>query len=233
MGCWKLWWMFFSQFLDVYLKNDQLIVSENNSCSYKLMLVLLWNHFLHVWEENQDLVPPLPAITTDHHLINHNKSKVISQNINFTSICESKENIYLASIWTWTQREQPWRAMLLFLLFISFLCRSFRKQNVVEKDGAEVVQQWATERPMGEESSERGGPVQTGGWVEEEKFPQTVRICDAFSSEAKQLCYRSLEYFPFLLLFLTRSAFLCRKIYQSLHTGPVPCQTSSAGAVCL
>lgn len=73
----------------------------------------------------------------------------------------------------------------MFVLFIHCLCSSFRKQNVVKK-GAEVVQQRAAERPMGEESSERGGPVQTGSGVEEEKFPQTVRICDVCISTTER-----------------------------------------------
>lgn len=43
------------------------------------------------------------------------------------------------------------------------LCVSLRQQDVVKKRGAEDLQQRATERPMGEESSEHCRPVQAGG----------------------------------------------------------------------
>lgn len=43
------------------------------------------------------------------------------------------------------------------------LCVSIREQDVVKKGGAEDVQQRATERPVGEESSKHRRPEQTGG----------------------------------------------------------------------
>lgn len=46
-----------------------------------------------------------------------------------------------------------------------------RKDDVVQKGREEIVQQRTSERPVGEESPERGGPVQTGGRIQAEKLP--------------------------------------------------------------
>lgn len=51
-----------------------------------------------------------------------------------------------------------------------FLYVSHRKHDVVQKGREEIVQQRPSERPVGENSPERGGPVQTGGWTETEKL---------------------------------------------------------------
>ena len=58
---------------------------------------------------------------------------------------------------------------VIYCLFVC-LCVPPRQQDVVKEGGAEDFRQREAQRPMGEESSERGGPVQTGGEMEGEKF---------------------------------------------------------------
>lgn len=50
-----------------------------------------------------------------------------------------------------------------------FVC-VFWQQDDVQKGGAEDVQQWEAERPVGEESSSRGWPVQTRGRMERKEL---------------------------------------------------------------
>lgn len=72
-----------------------------------------------------------------------------------------------------------WPLFIKFLLATLVLhhpfCCPFRKQDAGQGERAAGVWQQLAEGQVGEESAERGGPVQAGGRVEGEKRPKAVR----------------------------------------------------------